>query len=55
MTQFIDDGDNDSYDRLHLMLERTSELLPGTEVDIMCQPRAGTSATVHRCCPFGPY
>ncbi|OAX34445.1 hypothetical protein K503DRAFT_724456, partial [Rhizopogon vinicolor AM-OR11-026] len=32
MMKFIDDGDNDPRDRLRLMLELTSELLPGTEV-----------------------
>ncbi|KAG1775219.1 hypothetical protein EV702DRAFT_1269567 [Suillus placidus] len=32
MMKFIDDGYHDPRDRLHLMLELTSELLPGTEV-----------------------
>jgi hypothetical protein len=32
MLKFIDDGSNDPRDRLQLMLELTSELLPGTEV-----------------------
>ncbi|KAG1790993.1 uncharacterized protein HD556DRAFT_1487730 [Suillus plorans] len=32
MMKFIDDPYNDPRDRLHLMLELTSELLPGTEV-----------------------
>jgi len=32
MVKFIDDGYNDPRDRLQLMLELTSELLPGTEV-----------------------
>ncbi|KAG2348514.1 hypothetical protein BDR05DRAFT_904012, partial [Suillus weaverae] len=32
MMKFIDDRHNDPRDRLHLMLELTSELLPGTEV-----------------------
>jgi hypothetical protein len=32
MMKFIDDGDNDPHDRLQLMLELTSALLPGTEV-----------------------
>ncbi|KAG2345340.1 hypothetical protein BDR05DRAFT_946851 [Suillus weaverae] len=32
MMKFIDDGDNDPRDRLQLMLELTSDLLPGTEV-----------------------
>ncbi|KAG2348211.1 hypothetical protein BDR05DRAFT_506044 [Suillus weaverae] len=32
MMTFIDDEDNDPYDRLQLMLQLTSELLPGTEV-----------------------
>jgi hypothetical protein len=32
MLKFIDDGYNDPRDRLQLMLELTSELLPGTEV-----------------------
>ncbi|KAG0707950.1 hypothetical protein DFH29DRAFT_994575 [Suillus ampliporus] len=32
MMKFIDDGHNDPRDRLQLMLELTSELLPGTEV-----------------------
>ncbi|KAG1905069.1 uncharacterized protein F5891DRAFT_898673, partial [Suillus fuscotomentosus] len=32
MMKFIDDGYHDPRDRLHLMLEFTSELLPGTEV-----------------------
>lgn len=30
--KFIDDGYNDHSDRLQLMLELTSALLPGTEV-----------------------
>ncbi|KAG2147497.1 hypothetical protein DEU56DRAFT_125898 [Suillus clintonianus] len=32
MMKFIDDGYNDPYDRLQLMLNFTGELLPGTEV-----------------------
>ncbi|KAG1801177.1 hypothetical protein EV424DRAFT_404245 [Suillus variegatus] len=32
MMKFVDDGYHDPRDRLHLMLEFTSELLPGTEV-----------------------
>ncbi|KAG2138559.1 hypothetical protein DEU56DRAFT_755847 [Suillus clintonianus] len=32
MINFIDDRDNDPRDRLHLMLELTNDLLPGTEV-----------------------
>jgi hypothetical protein len=32
MLKFIDDEDNDPRDRLQLMLELTSELLPGTEL-----------------------
>jgi len=32
MVKFIDDEYNDPHDRLQLMLELTSELLPGTEV-----------------------
>ncbi|KAG1777353.1 hypothetical protein EV702DRAFT_1045425 [Suillus placidus] len=32
MMKFIDDGNNDPRDRLQLMLELTSDLLPGTEV-----------------------
>ncbi|KAG1788024.1 uncharacterized protein HD556DRAFT_1245812, partial [Suillus plorans] len=32
MMKFIDNEDNDPYDQLMLMLELTSELLPGTEV-----------------------
>jgi hypothetical protein len=32
MIFIIDDEDNDPYDRLQLMLELMSELLPGTDV-----------------------
>ncbi|KAG2051909.1 hypothetical protein BDR06DRAFT_570926 [Suillus hirtellus] len=32
MMKFIDDGDNDPRDRLQVMLDLASELLPGTEV-----------------------
>jgi hypothetical protein len=32
MMGFIDDRDNDPRDRLHIMLDLTSDLLPGTEV-----------------------
>ncbi|KAG1777328.1 hypothetical protein EV702DRAFT_1197303 [Suillus placidus] len=32
MMKFMDDGDNNPRDRLQLMLELTSDLLPGTEV-----------------------
>jgi hypothetical protein len=32
MMNFIDDGYNDPHDRLQLMLDLTSKLLPGTEM-----------------------
>jgi hypothetical protein len=54
MKFIIDDEDNDPHDRLELMLELTSSLLPGTEVYKLydcilsvCRPKAGLHALVH--------